>query len=207
MIAEAIPFEIHVTTAEFDPSRRDAFTEICTQHAAKPLFIELSRGQFKNQPMFSKVVWAKEVHEAIRLSEEFGLLFGAAGFMPNRLKIEVPLEQAHRFHANGCDAPGRYYEWHGKVAYERVEALLELCDRHRVHLSANALKNEPHLRFITLREAGTEKLFKGRVGRLRSGLQEEGRLVSKQHFEYCIFDTNTQLDSGWLPDNIHHPVL
>lgn len=207
MIAEAIPFEIHVSVAEFEPGRREAFKEICTQHAAKPLFIELSRGQFKNQPMFSKVIWAKSMDEAIRVAEEFGLLFGASGFLPNRLKIEVPLEHAQQFHANGFDTPDRYYEWHGKVVYERVEALLELCDRHRVHLSVNALKNEPHLRFITLREAGTEGLFQGRVERLTAELQEEGRVVSKQHFEYCIFDTNTQLDSGWLSDNIHHSVL
>lgn len=205
MIAEAIPFEIHVTMAEFDLSRREAFEEICTQHAAKPLFIELSRGQFQNQPMFSKVIWTKDMHEAIRLSEEFGLLFGRAGFLPKRLKIEVPLEHAQQFLANGCDAPDRYYEWHGKVAYERVESLLKLCDRHRVHVSLNALKNDPHLRFITLREPGAEVLFKSRVGRLIAELQEEGRMVSKQHFEYCIFDTNAQLDSGWLSDNIHHP--
>lgn len=198
MNVPAIPFEIHITVGELAESRSGLFTQICREQAGKPLFIELSRGDFRHQPMFSKVLHEKDLEAVLRLSEQYALAFRQAGFAPKRLKIEVPFDDAQKLEA-GTDSPGeRYYEWHGKVPYERVERLLKLCEAHQVHVSRNALKDSENLRFITLREYGSADTFQSRVKILNEALGEDGRPVSKQHFEYCIFDTNSCLDKGWL---------
>lgn len=198
MAALTIPFEIHITVEKLTESQSGLFTRICRDQAGKPVFIELSRGDFRHQPMFSKVLHENDLEAVLVRSEQYALLFRHAGFVPKRLKIEVPFDDAQTLEAGSDDAGERYYEWHGKVPYERVERLLKLCEAHQVHMSRNALKDSENLRFITLREYGSADVFKKRVKLLNEALREDGRPVSKQHFEYCIFDTNSCLDKGWL---------
>lgn len=198
MVALTIPFEIHITVEKLTESQSGLFTQICRDQAGKPVFIELSRGDFRHQPMFSTVVHEHKLEAVLRLSEQYALPFRHAGFVPKRLKIEVPFDDAERVGADSYSPAECYYEWHGKVPYERVERLLALCGEHQAHVSRNALKDSQDLRFITLREYGSADVFKKRVKLLNEALREDGRAVSKQHFEYCIFDTNSCLDKGWL---------
>lgn len=198
MNVAAIPFEIHITVGELSALQSTSFREICREENGKPLFMELSRGEFQQQPMFSKVIQEKDLAAAVRLSEHYTSKLRQAGFVPKRLKIEVPFDSMVLFDEGIAVSEKRYYEWHGKVSYERVEQLLKLCEAHNVHVSHNALKDEQNLRFITLREYGAADEFERRVKALNETLQEEGWVVSKQHFEYCLLDTNISLDKGWL---------
>ncbi|NUN99434.1 MAG: hypothetical protein HUU01_02325, partial [Saprospiraceae bacterium] len=93
----------------------------------------------------------------------------------------------------------KYFEWHCKINYIQIEELLGVCEKHKVHLSLNSLKNETNVRFITLREFGAKWTFGQRIAVVLSDLQKGGWTVLKQQSEYCIYDNNNFLDNGWLP--------
>ncbi len=198
MSAEVIPFEIHITVGELTHLQGKAFKNICLELSAKPVFIELSRGNARQQPMFSKVLKEKDLPTVVRLSEQYVSKLEQVDMIPRRLKIEVPFNEEKRFKVDHYGVGKRYYEWHGKVPYERVDNLLQLCEAHHVHVSHNALKDEQNLRFITLRESGSSDEFSSRVNELCEALRIGGWQVSKNHFEYCLLDTNISLDKGWL---------
>jgi hypothetical protein len=63
----------------------------------------------------------------------------------------------------------------------------------------NSLKNESNNRFITLREFGTKLEFENRVNELTKDLKKGNWTIFKQEAEYCIYDNNSFLDTGWLP--------
>ena len=92
-----------------------------------------------------------------------------------------------------------YFEWHCKINYTQIDELLELCQKHKVHLSLNSLRNESNIRFITLREFGTKQEFNLRILALSNDLRSGDWTILKQQSEYCIYDNNTFLDNGWLP--------
>lgn len=194
-----IPFEIHITTTDFSTSERDNFVHFCIQHEAKPIFIELSKGDCVKQPMFTKIVYMPNIEDAIGKAKEYSALLSSINIQIKRLKIEVPLEFAEQFQDISDDKFQKYYEWHGKIYFSQIIELNILCEKHKAHLSLNSLKNETHLRFITLREFGSSMTFKTRVHNLTSDLEKGNWTLFKQHFEYCIFDNNTILDNGWLP--------
>jgi hypothetical protein len=52
---------------------------------------------------------------------------------------------------------------------------------------------------VTLREFGSQRVFVERVETLVQALTAGGWPVAKAQAEYCVFDTNTSLDKGWLP--------
>lgn len=198
MTLPAVAFELHITFGELVELQSELFHTICREEGGKPVWIELSRGRCQQQPMFSKVLYEKELGAVHRRAEQYQDLFMHAGIEPKRLKIEVPFDAASYFRDTTAGSQQRYYEWHGKVPYERLESLLPICEMHQAHVSRNALKQSQNLRFITLRERGTPGTFKIRVAALCQALREDGREVSKEHFEYCLLDSNVDLDRGWL---------
>jgi len=194
-----IPFEIHITTAGLSIEKKDDFISFCFQHEAKPLLIELSKGDFISQPMFSKVVTLKNFQEILKESTQYSLLMNLNGFVVTRLKIEVPADCSHLFEHDKFTMLNKYFEWHGKIRFCNVEKLYSLCDIHKVHLSLNSLKNESDKRFITLREFGSKDIFQARIANLVLDLTHGNWELSKQQAEYCIYDNNSFLDNGWLP--------
>ena len=149
--------------------------------------------------MFTKIVYMPNIEDAIGKAKEYSALLSSINIQIKRLKIEVPLEFAEQFQDISDDKFQKYYEWHGKIYFSQIIELNILCEKHKAHLSLNSLKNETHLRFITLREFGSSMTFKTRVHNLTSDLEKGNWTLFKQHFEYCIFDNNTILDNGWLP--------
>lgn len=197
MTPQTIPFEIHLTTHSISIDQQAAFAQACQNHDAKPLLIELGRGETMQQPMASKVVYAQSLEAATQEGENLAIMLESLQFPISRMKIEVPAFHSHQFPAvpNGFND---YFEWHGKVAFHHPDALLELCLAHGAHLSRNALKNQTEIRFVTLREYGTQTQFETRVAQLSEALQMAGWPIQKQQAEYCIFDSNIHLDKGWL---------
>lgn len=82
MNAAAIPFEIHITVGELPELQSESFKVICHEQAGKPLLIELARGDHRQQPMFSKVVRAGDLGEAVRLAENDSIQLKAKGYEP-----------------------------------------------------------------------------------------------------------------------------
>lgn len=192
-----IPFEIHITLADLPLQRTADFIAACTAHNAKPMLIELAQGAFQRQPMLSKVVEAASLHQAHDHAQELTAMLRQQQFIATRIKIEIPAADAAGYVQRAGE--GLYYEWHGKVHYRQPEDLLALCLVHQVHLSANALRNQADVRFVTLRETGTYAVFESRLQQLTGALAQNGWPVIKQQAEYCIYDNNIQLDAGWLP--------
>jgi hypothetical protein len=197
MLKNTIPFEIHITVEKLSPDKQPAFIELCILNEAKPLFIELAKGNCISQPMISKVVCSNSFESVLSLATNLSKKFSKNNFNVNRLKVEVPSENCLLFN-NFNSSFEKYFEWHAKINFINIDALSMLCQNHMVHLSLNALKNEPNFRFITLREFGNKIIFETRISNLISDLEKGHWTISKIQSEYCIYDNNKLLDTGWL---------
>ncbi|MBF9220241.1 hypothetical protein [Hymenobacter ruricola] len=194
----ALPVEFHLTTAPLTPNGLAGFEALCQRVGGKALLIELARGQHCQQPMLSLVKTdiapATALVEARKLAEQFG----DGGYSVLRLKLEVPAWGAAWARLAQLATGGTYYEWHGRVWYEREAELRAWCEQHAVHLSSNALRHRPDTRFVTLREFGPVAQFAARVAAVQDGLAANGWNVAKQQAEFCFFDSQISLDAGWL---------
>jgi hypothetical protein len=194
----SIPFEIHITVSHLPAGRKIEFIEFCSRQQAKPLLIELSKGECREQPMLSKVLYFDALSGAVAAATDYTRLLELQQFAVSRVKIEVPSACAGSFLQKSNTGFIPYYEWHVKVDYVNTAALYQLCSSFGVHLSLNALKNEPGFRFITLREYGEKEVFEERVIAVSGALQAGGWVLAKQQSEYCLYDSNVLLDNGWL---------
>ncbi|MBD2769468.1 hypothetical protein IC235_16385 [Hymenobacter sp. BT664] len=192
------PFEIHLTTRELSADQLASFVQACDYLAAKPLLIELAQGSSTTQPMLSKVVHQSNLDAALAAAAAAADYLERQHLSAVRVKIETPASYAHLATPGGGAAFRPYFEWHGKVPYQQVEVLLALCAEHRAHLSVNALKHNGTTRFVTLREFGDAAIFQARVAALTAALHPQWPLL-KQESECCVYDSNTTLDAGWLP--------
>ncbi len=192
-------FEIHLTTQPLSPSQVPAFKRFCQQIAAKPILIELSNGQHAQQPMISKVLSCSDRATYTKGLEELQQAFANAHYPISRSKVEVPLDQAAAVQQLFPEYPRGYYEWHGKVNFQHEEELRAICLRHQAHLSRNALKSQQDSRFITIRDySGAAENIQTRVAKLKAELLSQRWSFSKEEFEYCLFDSNVNLDRGWI---------
>jgi hypothetical protein len=193
----AIPFEIHLTTDAMWLGRQDDFLTFCTVNEAKPLIIELSKGDFIHQPMLSKIIYADAVVDVLVFTNKLSNALNTDSFFVKRLKIEVPSQYSGRFDDFNTGFK-KYFEWHCKISYTNTSALQLVCDKHNAHLSVNSLKTGDNTRFITLREFGSKAGFKNRIAALLQALELGDWTIIKQESEYCIYDNNIFLDNGWL---------
>jgi hypothetical protein len=191
-----IPFEVHITIEDLLKGEEQTFIKFCKKQNAKPLLIELDRGEFVKQPMYSKVIHSVSLEEVLNLITEDKKIFDEHNLKVRRVKIEIPFNDSHLIDTGNFPA---YFEWHGKVIYQNSKSLLQLCKEHKAHLSSNALKEDNSTRFVTLRENDKEK-YKQRVDTLIEDLKSGGWNISKNEWEFCIYDTNILLDNGWLPN-------
>jgi hypothetical protein len=171
----------------------------------KCVHIELARGEARFQPMT-----ASYHHGA--LAEVRGEVDGLAralaadGFDVTRVKIEAVGDNRDipRTDEEARDKHG-YFEFHVKVALpgsDAPEPLRALCEAHGAHLSRNARKalgNGGSERFVTLRVYGEGRAAsEARFAALLASLDETGLPLSHRLREYTVFDSNGDLDRGWL---------
>ncbi|MFZ6639610.1 hypothetical protein ACO0LL_07675 [Undibacterium sp. TC4M20W] len=197
-----LPFEIHLTVANAQEADIPGFIEFCGEIKAKPLLIELSRGTHSQQLMLSKLLMADQLDAVLEVAKNYGCILNQRAYKTSRLKIEIPLQYAEEYKENVAMSSDVYYEWHGKINFSRVEDLLRFCENHEAHLSRNSLRNEPGMRFVTLRESGSKAAFLRRVDALQKGLKDSVWTIMHERFEYCVFDDNCALDHGWLNQSL-----
>lgn len=191
---EYIPFELHLTVSPLAPEQLSAFRQFCTSVDAKPLVINLSRGMHTVQPMISKVLKERVFSAILPRIAQLKEAFGAAGFNVTRTKVEMPMPEA----TPSIQTESSYFEWHGRIVLSNEPALRLLCEQHNAHLSRNALSTSPNARYITIRDYTTAAATRQRVTELTTALAQGGWELTKQEFEYCITDSNVDLDAGWL---------
>jgi len=190
-----IPYQLHLTF-ELEAGKTRAFGDACVELGGKATLIELPRGHFTAQPMFTKVVHAANLEEARAAAREILDAFAARpGFHARREKIEVSIEYA----PEAIDISDTYFEWHGKIVYKNGETLTALCERHGAHISRNAVKGEEANRFVTLRDCSKGR-FNARLTSLIDALHYGGWNILKSKKEYCVFDSKPACDGGWLAD-------
>ena len=200
MLNQTIPFELHLTFDKVSATNSEVFAARCEQEGGKAILIELAQGDYQHQPMFTKVLYLANLSEALLAASQYDLSFKANGFLVNRVKIEIPAQLTDWANWQLQSGFAPYFEWHGKIKYDRPDELLQICTDHQVHLSLNALKNATATRFITLREYRTRQQFETRLAQLIQALNQQGWPIHKQQAEYCVYDDNLILDQGWLPN-------
>lgn len=208
-----IPYEIHLTIADLTIEKTPVFVDLCQKQTGKAILIELAQGENLQQPMFTKVIFEENLQNVLQKSNQFANIFIENAFAIKRLKIEIPAQYSYIYSENNLEENTKknstilpyflnYFEWHAKLSTlineEKMKDLLDICQENKVHLSKNTLKNEQNTRFITLREFGNKAVFEQRITELLENLQKNNFSIQKQQAEYCIYDDNTMLDSGWL---------
>lgn len=188
------PFEIHLTTENIPKAKMDKFVSLCSRFNGKALLIKLTQGDFTQQPMFTKTVIEFGLSDVLLTAQKLSQKFHAFDFSIQRIKIETDDIYSDYFEKSSES----YFEWHGKINLDELENVSNFCQKHKVHLSKNSLKDEPDLRFITLREFEAKEIYHRRLSELLKDL--ENVQILKQQSEFCLYDSNTNLDKGWLPE-------
>jgi hypothetical protein len=202
-------FEVHVTVRLAGQAGLDNFRGWCVGHACKCVRIELARGEHVEQPM---ATWRRGdtslpvvLAEANRCATELE----HAGFRVVRVKVEAEPGNADVPQADAdamVHATSNYFEHHVKLLRDsgaRRDDLLQACLASGAHLSRNAWR-EPvagmEERFVTLRCYGTGWNSADRkLQQLIDTLQRIGEQIIEVESEYCVYDSNLELDRGWLP--------
>lgn len=200
-------FEVHITVKADNLAVREKFKSLCQNLKVKCVFIELSKGVTRSQLMTASYHHGllKDVLQEIN---QIAQNIINADFEITRIKIEamvsnrdIPMEdiEAQKL------PKSNYFEFHVKVilsAWENLEVLRKYCLQHNAHLSANAFKklvDGKQQRFITMRIYGMGyKSAQTRFDNFLSYLKAKGFKLSQQQREYTVYDSNLNLDAGWI---------
>jgi hypothetical protein len=199
-------FEVHLT-ANLSPHAITSFAAWCQEHNLKCVHIILARGESADQPMATWRRGATRLATVLAHAHELAADATARGFAITRVKVEadpsnpdVPVTDAdiadHEAH--------NYFEHHVKLKRPTTasrELLLSVCERHAAHLSHNALRadGEFEVRFVTQRAYAVGRhTALAKLDRLLAELRSLNETILEHEAEYCVFDSNLQLDAGWL---------
>lgn len=190
-------YEIHLTISATKSSAWSSLAAAGAALGAKCLVVELARGATPLQPMLT-LAHHGSLTEARQAAETAAASPALAGQEVRRCKIEREISDRVPEQESAWNA--HYYEWHGRLTVPpsaRAE-LARLCQASGGHLSTNAQGQYGDRRFVTLREAGTEALLRDRVAVLSAALADRCWKFDKQRWEAVMFDSNLELDAGWL---------
>jgi hypothetical protein len=235
-------FEAHITVIADNVALMREFSLLCQNLNVKCVFIELTEGVTRSQPMTASYHQGtfKDVLQQIN---QIARKIVNADFQITRIKIEamvsnrdIPISdiEAQKLPQNN------YFEFHVKAilsADENLEMLRQYCLQHDAHLSANAFTPIPlkdylsfftsflcalcvsavfysvifyregskqlvdgkQQRFITMRVYGVGyKSAQTRFDNLIALLKAKGFKLSQQQREYTVYDSNLNLDAGWI---------
>uniref|UniRef100_A0A6B2LC49 Uncharacterized protein n=1 Tax=Arcella intermedia TaxID=1963864 RepID=A0A6B2LC49_9EUKA len=205
-------FETHITVKtdlQKDPHQIQKFKDLCTNIQVKPVLIELPNGVNPTQMMTASYSTGP-IDEVLPGAYKLSQYFIKHDFDIQRTKIEamcstegVPVTDQEALllpHTN-------YFEFHIKVGLNpdqlaHMEQISSLCHEHNAHLSKNSFKvmlSGVEERFITLRiyKKGKANALEA-FNRCVSAIQQKGYKILTTQREYSVFDSNVQLDSGWI---------
>ena len=194
-----ITFELHLTTNFLDLNGISRFEKFCEVIQAKPIVIQLPKGQFQQQPMISKVIQVPTEKVLIEKVEFLQKQFIHNRFEIKRTKIEIPIWEKPKTISFFKNQSCQYYEWHGKIKIENEELIQNIINKYDGRLSRNSLKKDIHSKFITLRDYSNSEInIVNNINKLKAELLKNELILSKEELEFCIFDSNEKLDKGWI---------
>jgi hypothetical protein len=209
MLDYAGEFEVHVTVRPSSGAALERFRAWCLSHDCKCVRIVLARGEHVEQPM---ATWRRGATTLPAVVEETRHMIGElerVAVPVVRVKVEAaPTNEG--VPQNDAEATGQdevnYFEHHVKLLREPAadrEALLLACVEFGAHLSRNAWREYAHgleERFVTMRSYRVGRVTaEQRLQRLLVVLTDVGEKVLEVESEYNVYDSNVQLDAGWLP--------
>ncbi|MGF1578974.1 MAG: hypothetical protein ACFCD0_06390 [Gemmataceae bacterium] len=148
---------------------------------------------------FSLVLEEAKLHAANLNSNDLPVVRVKVEAGPFNFEIPITDKDAADHDANN------YFEHHIKL--RRSESalqgqLLEVCQHHNAHLSRNAFRqveDGQEERFVTLRTYNAGRTTSSQqLERLLGALRELNEQIIEYESEYCVYDSNLDLDSGWL---------
>lgn len=199
-------FEAHITVKADNSTLTEKFNQLCQKLNVKCVFIELPLGANRSQLMTASYHHGA-LRDVLQQISQIVQKIVNADFAITRIKIEamvsnqdIPISdiEAQRL------PKSNYFEFHVKAilsADENLEMLRKYCLQHDAHLSANAFKKLAYgmERFVTMRvyEVGY-KSAQTRFDKLLLHLKSKGYKLSQQQREYTVYDSNLNLDAGWI---------
>jgi len=202
-------FEMHLTVQAAGGGSLAEFQQWCDLQQMKCVQIVLSRGAHVQQPM---ATWRRDkttLPVVVKEAQKYAASLMAQGVNVTRVKVEaapfnqqVPLTDAD----TALHPPANYFEHHIKVKRSAAVSrgiLLAVSEQHGAHLSHNAFKqlaDGMEERFVTLRTyAAGRQTSMADLNALLNSLRAADENVVEHESEYCVYDSNIQLDDGWLP--------
>ncbi|WNO10871.1 hypothetical protein [Teredinibacter sp. KSP-S5-2] len=196
--------ECHITV-DIQPSEVEAFCHFCQHLGGDATVIELSNGHTPVQPMLGKIISPYEGETYEQILHLYNVL--KVRYRILRVKVEAGLENKNipllddenRSLPDTC-----YFEHHVKMQL-RLDANLDdirmQLKKYNAHLSNNALtvNKENQYRFATQRFDDIGKYNAGaKLQELLGFLSEKNIPACKVIREFNIYDSNKDLDAGWL---------
>ncbi len=187
-------FELHITVDQ--PADVELWTRFCRGKDIKPVFVELSQGQFPKQLMCAVNLDCgfPEMEAYIKKLEAD---IADAGFKTIRTKLECLMsEMAEMF------PPAIYHETHliFTLKTDQVDTFMRLSEDLGMVWSRNLLPREDGLLkyYLTLRLssaslAAAKVSFKDKLVKARKVLP-----VRSVHLESAIYDRGRYIDRGWI---------
>jgi hypothetical protein len=172
----------------------------------KFLHIVLERGAIPTQPMIS-YRGQGGLSEQVEVAQATAQELERSGFSVTRIKIEAALENSDIPCSNVAaqDFPNCYFEYHLKLllAMEMARStLIDLVQPYGAHLSQNARRQRSDGQgeyFVTQRCGGVGlRLAQQRFQDLAKVVADQGYFVISSHGEYVVYDSNIDLDRGWI---------
>jgi hypothetical protein len=197
-------FETHFTLRM---AEAEEVIDWARKQGMKLTHIVLHGGEHPSQPMITR-------HSSGRLQNAYGEAKRITEQMQSmgaeilRIKIEMdshnPAAPADAGDAMLCP-PTCYFEHHIKLllpAGEEHTLLSNIAERHRARLSRNVLRHRQDSfeeRFLTQRlYRQGRNTASSALDRLKLELEEMSFTILEIEAEYVVFDSNIDLDAGWL---------
>lgn len=201
-------FEAHITVKL--SSDVEQFNSICHSMDIKPIVIQLDRGRVQTQVMTCsrhsgtfQAIWGEVQNiTTILKSNDLEITRIKIEAHPDNLGVPSSLLEARELSSEN------YFEYHLKVLMNPMDRpkLLSICEKYQAHLSHNAFKIRADVtkplsyeNFVTCRSYQLgKKEANQHFEALAQSIQDLGIPILKQFMEYCIYDSNLELDKGWL---------
>lgn len=205
-------FETHITVRLPNSDDWSRLHQWSIDHGLKSLHILLDRGLTASQPMLTRRgrgSFANQLAIATALCQSLN----GAGFPAVRLKMEVSAANlsAANYSVPKSTAeaqqhhPDQYFEHHIKLLLDpstELTALIELAEQQSAHLSRNILQTRPdhyHERFVTQRCIGVGySEAQQQLQKLLAAIAALGYIVITVEQEFVVYDSNLDLDKGWI---------
>lgn len=195
-------YEYHLS-ASLVPEQAELFKNTCRRLGGRFIIIELGQGNTPIQPMLCKTISGTPINVLDNISyceAELSKLFDIT-----RVKVEASINNQGIPSKDNVSFPTDcYFEHHVKMELAKdydLELLQVKLAAHDAHLSRNAYEKavKAEIRFATQRvkHVGLNQA-RDKFQTLLHFLKRENIFVIKSIQEFNIYDSNVDLDDGWI---------